>query len=322
MKQATKFISLLLALTMLCSCGAPSADAAPKATTPTVQETASPAEEPADVSPSSPYEAPPFAECIFDADAAQGNDLAQIDTSNTSKGYIAASGHSDQRLKIQVIAQDTDPYNYDLPSDGTPAFYPIQSGDGLYTFRVLENISGTKYAVQYSVDVEVTLEDEFQPFLRPSQFVDYAKEDECVRIAGELAKKSATDLDVVHEVFDYICANVVYDKEKAANIPSTYLPDLDNILSSGKGICFDYAALAAAMLRSQGIPTKMIFGYVSPHGLYHAWNMFYTEESGWVTVDYEVSSETWDRLDLTFSANGADGTFIGDGGNYTDIYLY
>ena len=76
--------------------------------------------------------------------------------------------------------------------------------------------------------------------------------------------------------------------------------------------------MAAAMLRSQGIPTKMIWGHVSPDGLYHAWNMFYTEETGWVTVEFEVKKDSWNRLDLTFSANGADNTFIGDGSNYVD----
>ena len=30
----------------------------------------------------------------------------------------------------------------------------------------------------------------------------------------------------------------------------------------------------------------------------------------------------WNRIDLTFSANGADAQFIGDGGNYTDVYQY
>ena len=76
------------------------------------------------------------------------------------------------------------------------------------------------------------------------------------------------------------------------------------------------------MLRSQGIPTKMIFGYVSPNDLYHAWNMFYTEETGWVTVSYEVKGNTGNRLDLTLSANGANDKFIGDGGNYADLYFY
>ena len=93
-------------------------------------------------------------------------------------------------------------------------------------------------------------------------------------------------------------------------------------MTSGKGICFDYASLTASMLRSQGIPTKVIFGYVSPDDLYHAWNMFYTEESGWVTVEFAVDPNDWNRLDLTFSAGGTDEKFIGDGSNYTDVYWY
>ena len=106
------------------------------------------------------------------------------------------------------------------------------------------------------------------------------------------------------------------------SVQSGYMPDPDETLKSGLGICFDYASLTAAMLRSQGIPTKVIFGYVSPNGVYHAWNMFYTEESGWVTVGFEVAGDDWNRIDLTFSANGADQTFIGDGSNYTDVYEY
>ena len=76
------------------------------------------------------------------------------------------------------------------------------------------------------------------------------------------------------------------------------------------------------MLRSQGIPTKLVFGYVSPDDLYHAWNMFYTKETGWVTVGFEAPKNQWTRLDLTFSAGGAGGEFIGDGSNYTDMFYY
>ncbi len=65
-------------------------------------------------------------------------------------------------------------------------------------------------------------------------------------------------------------SNVDYDYDKAQNIVDNnvtgYLPDPDETLSTKKGICYDYAALAAAMLRSQGIPTKLITGYVSSGG--------------------------------------------------------
>ena len=100
------------------------------------------------------------------------------------------------------------------------------------------------------------------------------------------------------------------------------MPQPQECFESRMGICQDLSAVMVAMLRSQGIPTKEIFGYVSPDGLYHAWNMIYTEETGWITVSYEVKGDSWNRMDLTFSANGADSRFIGDGSNYSDLYFY
>lgn len=265
------------------------------------------------------YEAPPLATAVFhDTNAVDG---VRIDLSSTSEGYVAVAVEADARVKFQVLKDDLT-YTYNMASDGTPSFFPLQSGSGTYTFKVMENVEDTKYAEKYSVDAEVSLADEFQPFIRPSDYVDYTENSQCVKLAQDLAAGCDSELDVVGAVFDYICENIDYDNEKAATVKTGYLPNPDETLMSGKGICFDYASLAAAMLRSEGIPTKVIFGYVSPNDLYHAWNMFYTEETGWVTVDYQVSEDTWNRLDLTFAANGADENFIGDGTNYTDVYVY
>ncbi len=268
-----------------------------------------------------PYQAPPFAGASYNEASAEGNGAAFIDLSGTSAGYVAAYATSDVRLKFQVLKGDDEKYDYDLNS-GEPSVFPIQMGDGSYTFRVLESVEEGKYAVLYTTDAEVALQDEFQPFLHPSDYVNYQEDSACVKKAAELAAGAEDVPGVVAAVYDYICSNVTYDKEKAATVKSGYLPDPDETLATGKGICFDYAALAAAMLRSQGIPVKMIFGYVSPDDLYHAWNMFYTEETGWVTVDYQVSGDSWNRLDLTFAANGKDSEFIGDGGNYADLFCY
>ncbi len=286
-----------------------------------IEETPVPEEQAEEDVSFTPYEAPAFLDAEFHEDLAEGDGNVLLDLSAVSEGYVAVSASSDARLKFQVLT-DEDTYNYDLPSDGTPAVFPLTCGDGEYRFRIMENIEDSKYAELYSASCEVTMEGEFQPFLRPSAYVPYSESSDCVKKAAELAAEVPDALGVVGAVFDYVCANVTYDTEKAANVQSGYVPDPDETLDSGRGICFDYAALAAAMLRSQGIPAKMIFGYVSPDDLYHAWNMFYTEESGWVTVSYEVGGDSWNRLDLTFSANGADGTFIGDGGNYADIYTY
>lgn len=273
-------------------------------------------EEPEDI-----YQAPAFADSAFHEEQAEGSDNAMVDLSCVNQGYVAVSATSANRLKFLVVKEDVT-YNYDIDSGGTPSVFPIQGGDGDYEFRVMENVTDTKYAQVYATSCTVQLEDEFQPFLRPSDYVNYTKDSACVKKAAELAQEAGDALGVVSSVFSFICDTVTYDQEKAASVQSGYLPNPDETMSTGKGICFDYAALTAAMLRSQGIPTKMVFGNVSPDDLYHAWNMFYTEETGWVTAKYEVKGGDWNRLDLTFSANGTDLNFIGDGSNYSDVFFY
>ena len=98
------------------------------------------------------------------------------------------------------------------------------------------------------------------------------------------------------------------------------MPSPDETLALGTGICFDYASLSAAMLRSLGIPCKVVTGYVSPDGVYHAWNLVYINGS-WTSVEFSVRAGEWSRVDLTFAAAGA-GDTVGDGTSYTDRYVY
>lgn len=303
--------ALLLASLQLAGCGSAPASGSMAAVSTQTEASAPPAD---------PYQAPPLALSPYHPDAAQGENDALLDLSCTEQGYAAASAVSDSRLKLQVVYGETK-YNYDLPGDGTPISVPLQSGNGNYTFRILQNTTGTKYAVLYETDKDVTLNDEFQPFLRPSQMVNYTADSACVQKAAELASYAEDDAGVVEQVYTYISQNITYDSEKAATVQDGYLPDPDTTLAEGKGICYDYAALAAAMLRSQGIPTKLMTGYVEPGDLYHAWNMIWLEHTGWITVNLEAPADSWQRIDLTFAAGG-DETYTGDGTAYTDRYTY
>ena len=52
------------------------------------------------------------------------------------------------------------------------------------------------------------------------------------------------------------------------------------------GICYDFSVVFAAMLRTQGIETKLIKGYSTKVDGYHAWNQIYdSEKEEWYTVD-------------------------------------
>ncbi|MCI8468905.1 MAG: transglutaminase domain-containing protein [Eggerthellaceae bacterium] len=244
-----------------------------------------------------------------------------IDVSTVNQGYVGASATNSSRLKFQVIRGDRT-YNYDLPSDGTPIICPINMGDGSYTFRIMQNTSGSNYVEVASATADVALESPFAPYLVPNVFCDYTASSAVVTQARSLAANAQNEGDVVRAVYDWMVDHITYDKDKAAQLADAtgYVPSPDSTLSTQTGICFDYASLAAAMFRSLGIPCQIVTGYVSPDNIYHAWNMIYIDGS-WVSAQITVNPDTWTRVDLTFAAAGAGGT-IGDGTTYTDRYTY
>lgn len=140
-------VCLALCLALLTACGnTAAASAAPAAQS-------AEGEQPEPTPPADPYRAPALALSEFHQDAAIGTAAVGIDVSCVSQGYVAVSATGDARLKFQVECGGTK-YNYDLPGDGTPASFPLQMGDGTYSFRVLENTSGTKYAVLYETSAD------------------------------------------------------------------------------------------------------------------------------------------------------------------------
>ena len=130
------------------------------------------------------------------------------------------------------------------------------------------------------------------------------------------------ELEVANHNLELAEAN--YDYEKAASVESGYLPDLDAVLATKKGICFDYASLMTGMLRSQGIPCKLIVGYAGT--VYHAWISVWSESTGWIDGAVYFDGSSWQRMDPTFAAsfkNQAEAMeYIGNGQNYTAKYIY
>ena len=125
-------------------------------------------------------------------------------------------------------------------------------------------------------------------------------------------------------VYDYVVTNLTYDRQKAATVQSGYLPVLDTVLAEKKGICFDYASLMTGMLRSQGVPCKLVVGYAGT--AYHAWINVWSEETGWIDGAIYFDGTSWQRMDPTFASTGKQSAkimaYIGDGKNYTVKYIY
>lgn len=252
------------------------------------------------------------------------NNKSVIDYSNTVDGYVMVryKEDTDKRLKVQIKGPTTTyTYNIDI---GIWETFPLSDGDGDYQIAVYENVEDTKYALVQSVNVDVELKDEFAPFLRPNQYVNYADAANTIELAAILSAGKTTELEVVHAIYEYVVEKISYDKDLAVSVKSGYIPDLDKVLEKQKGICFDYAALMAGMLRSQSIPCKLVVGYAGD--VYHAWISVYTEKEGWIDKVIYFDGTTWKRMDPTFASSGNQSEdvmeYIGDGANYTEKYLY
>ena len=252
-----------------------------------------------------------------------GNESVSIDASHTEEGYVMVrweGGDARVRVQIQLPGGDTSTY---VLETGAYQVFPLTGGDGLYRVDVLENAYGDMYALSFSQELSVSLRDEFRPYLYPNQYAWYDEGSRTVALGRELSAQSADDLDYVDRVYAYVTENVVYDTVAAQNISTNYIPQADVTLSTKKGICFDYASLATALLRSQGIPTRLEVGYSGT--AYHAWISVYLEESGWVDRVIEFNGDSWNLLDPTLAASNDRKSvekYIGDGRNYTVKYFY
>ncbi len=261
-------------------------------------------------------------EPVASGEVVYGNDTVSIDASNVAEGYIVIDYMGDnQKVKVQLAGPDNVTYTYNLL---TPeAVIPITSGNGTYSINVFENISGSQYSTLYTDSFDLTVTNTFGPYLYPNQYVNFNKDSAVVPKAKELAEGATSDMEVVTAIYSYIVNNVTYDKEKFETAEKTYLPNVDEVLSSKRGFCFDYSALMCSMLRSQRIPARMEIGYAGD--VYHAWLSVYIDEIGWVNGMIEFNGTDWTLMDPTFAANMSNSklkSFIGDGSNYTTKYVY
>ena len=249
-----------------------------------------------------------------------------MDASNTEDGYvmIKCDNGSDKKLKVIVAGPSGVKYTYNLNNSGQYETFILSDGNGQYSIGVYQNVEGTKYSTLFSKKLDVKLTDQFVPFLSPNQYVNYTADSQTVKLAAQLTSGMTDELDKVQAVYNYVVNNITYDKQKAQSVQSGYLPVVDEVLTTKKGICFDYAAVMTAMLRSQNIPTKLVTGYTG--SAYHAWISTYTAETGWVEGVIFFDGVSWKLMDPTFasSSNSSDAImkYIGDGKNYTEKYLY
>lgn len=238
------------------------------------------------------------------------------DIQQLSSGLVKVSYASpaDRKIKIAIEKDGTKVY-YNLNNDGIAEGFPLQFGNGDYEIKVYENISGVQYKQVSSENVLLNLNDEKLVYLHSIQNINWDGSMLAIQKARELTGQLNTDFEKINAIYRYIIDNILYDHGKMSTIATSYIPDINETFKSGKGICYDFSSLFAAMLRSAGIPAKLVKGYTDNAVGYHAWNEVYdSTASSWVIIDTTYDSQ--------IKASGAAFTMIKNSGSYSKLYEY
>ena len=138
--------------------------------------------------------------------------------------------------------------------------------------------------------------------------------EETVALAAQLTAPFASPFDKTIAVRDYLRQNITYNDQIAAP-PDAAEPVHYTLFESKEGYCNYYASAMAVMLRSQGIPARVISGYAQ--GDYdeesrsyrvrannaHTWVEVYFPGFGWIQFEPTVSIPT---VDFPETAEGGD----------------
>ena len=217
---------------------------------------------------------------------------ATLDKTNVEKGVIVLQlvNSSNKKMKA-IIEKDSNKYTYTLRARASESF-PLQMGPGVYTLTTLENVTGNQYKQLSKETIDMSNANENVVFLNSIQLVEWTSTMKAIDKATELTAGLSTEDEKFDAIYNYMTANFAYDFDKISSLPADYIPDTDTIFNLKKGICYDYSCVTGAMLRSVGIPAKLVMGYTEYVDEYHAWNEVYlASQKKWCVVDTTVDAQ-------------------------------
>ena len=210
-------------------------------------------------------------------------DKLYVDASHADEGYVMVKPPKTKtKMKFTVETGGTK-LQYDI--DGTKQtdkvngkevqhyeVIPLQLGRTNYTLTLWKQVDGKKYGKIGQVKVAANMEDELRCFLYPNQYVNYTAETACVVEACKICEGMTDQAQIFDTVKKFILKNFQYDFIKSVTVAgsSGMLPNIDECWEKRMGICQDLSAVTCAMLRSQGVPARLIIGQLGS-GTVHAW---------------------------------------------------
>lgn len=215
----------------------------------------------------------------------KGERLA-IDLSNLNKGFIAVrcvAGRPARLVLEKGAKQQTDP----IPSSQGYTIFPLEMGDGNYRAQIFLHVGDRLYEPVLSAEFELNTEQDEYRYLITNHKVPYTETSQVAELARTLRAGASTEEELIKDAVNWIISNIRYTEGPALAEGEAAVTNLDKVLDEKEGICTDFAATFAALMRINRIPCKVVFGTVdTPGGLvYHAWNLLSAEGGQWLLYD-------------------------------------
>ncbi len=140
-------------------------------------------------------------------------------------------------------------------------------------------------------------------YLKPSQKIQ-SDNSKIKAKASQIIQDSDDDLEKVRKIFTFVKEHMRYSLQSPHRNK-----DALNALTTGEGVCEDYAVLFVALSRAAGIPARQVNGYAKPKisneiwntnseqpvslsSYRHCWVEFYIEGLGWLPADLTFGSKS------------------------------
>ncbi len=166
-------------------------------------------------------------------------------------------------------------------------------------------------------DMQAQLEDDYYEYLAPTAYVPHL---EAVRaiVAGVEPECDGSALGFVRAACELVHTRFRYEKG-ATHVNSS----IEDSLSSGKGVCQDFAHMLLAVVRMRGLPGRYVSGYLIPRETAESGSTIEEVIGGQAShawMEVHIPGLGWTALDPTFGRPvGIQHVRLGYGRDYGDV---
>lgn len=206
------------------------------------------------------------------------------------KGKLNIQGEtSHEKIKILIKKGEVQRwYEVEIDEGAFEEEIWLIDGQGTYDINIMVHKGNRKYS--YGPKLKVKNTEDVNRFLVPTKHVE-SNDKKVIELAKKITENKDKDIDKAKAIYDWVVKNIKYDFDKYTNqVNNNYDNDYGavNTLETSKGVCYDYAALTAALGRAVGMQVKVVNGEGISGSFkgFHAWNEVYiSEEEKWINVD-------------------------------------